>query len=382
MNFKDIWLIASRELRGVLKNKTVLFQIVFLPFIGVFGYTLLMGMMNYTDSDDTKTVKAYSVNTPAIMQEAFEEIDITDISPDMAADKKDEITEGTSHMLVVFPEDFDLAGENVPNVEIWYNSSDTVSLTQYSKTTAVLNMFQPQIFSVNASENVKYDLAKEEDIFFKFAGPLFSMTILMFIFLSVMNLAAESIVGDKERGFLNTMLASPADRGSIAFGKAIGVYIPAIVSGISAFIGMFLSIPKLAEFMELESTVTYSAVEYAALFAATMLTMFTCVSIILIVSALSDTVKQATTVAPFILLAVMLPVMLTMTDSFGDKVSSLGIINFFIPVWNTLHVMQGILSADYAISDLLISCGVNAVFCAAIIWIVGRCFKSERIVNG
>lgn len=197
-----------------------------------------------------------------------------------------------------------------------------------------------------------------------------------------MNLAAESVAGDKERGFLNTMLISPVKRSSIAAGKAVFVLIAAMIGGLSSFIGMAVSLPKLAEAMELDVGFRYNVTEYILLFVIAIMAVFSLASILLIISTLAKDVKQATHVAPIIMMVLMVAGILSAAEGFKPMIESLGMINNIIPAWNSMLLMGDIIKLEYSVNNALISCGVNIVFSILTICLVGRCFESERIVNG
>lgn len=211
---------------------------------------------------------------------------------------------------------------------------------------------------------------------------LMPIMLLMGVFMVCMNLAAESVAGDKERGFLNTMLIAPVKRSSIAAGKAVYLLLVAILGGLSAFIGMAVSLPKLAEAMELNEKFSYSVTEYLLLFVITITAVFALAGILLIISTLAKDVKQATNVAPVVMVVMMIAGILATTEGFKPMVKSMGMLNNLIPAWNTMLLMGDIIKLDYSVNNALISSGVNLCFSLIAIFIIGRCFESEKIVNG
>lgn len=199
--------------------------------------------------------------------------------------------------------------------------------------------------------------------------------------LKAEGLSAETIAGDKERGFLNTMLLTPAKRRNIAAGKSLGIFGIAFMAGLSGFIGMALSIPRLEKAMQI-SGVTYTPVEYVMLFISTFTTVAVLASILLIISTLSKTVKQATTIAPIFTITIMVCNFLSTMDSFSAAIEKLGIVNNLIPAWNSIQNLKDIICLDYSSTNVLISCGVNIVVSLLSVFIIGKCFESEKIVNG
>lgn len=387
MYFRDIWTVAKKELKAGFSDKVVLFQIVLMPFLIVFGYAMLMVVMGEAQSTDEseETVNAYYVNAPEYMVEGLQELELQSTTIDKVESLKKDIQEKNCALVVVFPEDFALAdgtSTDLSNIDIWYNSTNAKSYQMYSAVNMLLSAYQPKLFSVNEAADMAYDLGDEDALLRDMLAGLMPIMLLMGVFMVCMNLAAESVAGDKERGFLNTMLIAPVKRSSIAGGKAVYILITAIIGGLSAFIGMAVSLPKLAEAMELESGFSYNAKEYLLLFAITITAVFALASILLIISTLAKDVKQATNVSPAVMMVLMIAGMLATTESFKPMIEGLGMINNVIPAWNSMLLMGDIIQLKYSVSSALISSGVNLLFSIISIWIVGRCFESEKIVNG
>ena len=84
MSFRDIWTVAKKELKAGFSDKVVLFQIVLMPFLIVFGYAMLMVVMGEAQSgtDTDKEVVAYYVNAPEYMKEGLKELKLQDTNMD------------------------------------------------------------------------------------------------------------------------------------------------------------------------------------------------------------------------------------------------------------------------------------------------------------
>ena len=383
--FHDILTVAKKELKACISDKLILAQIILLPFIVVFGYSLLMSVMNADKKTDMNTAfSAYCVNAPEYFEEGLRQLGAESVSADKINTIKNDISNKDKDILIVFPDNFKIAevgSQSVSEVAIWYNSESTESLAAFNTVNAFLNSVQPRVFTVNSSESVKYDLGDENAVFRTMLGTVLPIMVLMMVFMVCMNLAAESISGDKERGFLNTMLITPVARSSIAAGKSLCIFIAAIVGGLSAFAGMALSLPKLAEAMGIEGGISYTIGEYLILFAVTLTAVFILTGVLLILSALAKDVKQATTLAPIIMVILMIAGMLGMNESFTASVEKLGNIKFIIPAWNSMLVMQNIIELDYTPVSVVITCISNLIYTVIAIIIVGRLFENERIVN-
>ena len=381
---KDILTVAKKELRACFGDKVILMQILLLPFIIVYGYALLTSVMLQANSEPTNTpIKAYAINAPADFGAALSEINIT-AAPDGDPERYlAQIKDKELDLLVVFPDDFAIAesgAETLSDIEVYFNSTKSSSIKTYSAVTALLTAMQPRIFTVNAADKV-YDLVDENEAFRMFLGNLTPLIVFMAVFMICMNLASNSIAGDKEKGFLNTLLVTPIKRSSLAAGKSVTILIVSIIGSISAFVGMAASLPQLASAMEITDGVNYGAADYLILFLGVVTAMFVLAAALLITSTLSKDVKQATTVAPIFMLAIMIPGMLAATDSFSAAVEKLGTVNYVIPVWNSMRLLKDIIELDYSLRHVAITFAVNIVVAALGVFAVGKMFENENIVN-
>lgn len=382
---KDILAVAKKELKACFGDKVILMQILLLPFVIVFGYALLMSVMMEANTEPVSEVKAYSVNAPADFNAALSELKIT-VAPDSDTEKYiAQIRDKELDLLVVFPEDFaiaePLADAVLSDIEVYYNSNKSTSVQTYYAATSLFTAMQPRIFTVNAADKT-YDLFDESASFRMLLGGTIPIMVFMAVFMICMNLASNSIAGDKEKGFLNTLLITPIKRGSLAAGKSVTILVVAVIGSISAFVGMAMSLPKLAEAMGIEGGASYSAIDYLMLFLGVVTAMFVLAAVLLIVSTLSKDVKQATTVAPIFLFAIMIPSLLGSTEGFSASIEKLGTTNYVIPVWNSIQLLKDIIELDYTGVNVVISCAVNIVAAAIGVFAVGKLFENEKIVNG
>ncbi len=384
MNFRDIWTVAKKELRSCFTDKVILMQMLLLPFAIVFGYGMLMGVMADSQTPEEGKANACVINAPDYMKEAFDKLGIDPADKSKADKLKEDIKNKKLDALMIFPEDFTMTAaspETMSDVEIWYNSESQSSLTMYNTVQTLLSAFQPKAFTVNADTSVQYDMGDENAPFRRVIAMVFPLMIFMATIMICNNLAAESIAGDKERGFLNTMLITPVKRSSIAAGKSLCIFTVVIVASISAFVGMVASLPALIEKMKMTDHISFGALEYMQLFFISLTAAFVLASITLTISALAKDVKQATTIAPLVMMVLMIGGMLTMNDGFSEIIENLDTVNYFIPAWNSMLLMQDIIQLKYDSMSVIITCCTNIVITFLFIFIIGRLFEHEKIIN-
>ena len=386
---RDIITVAKKELRAYFTDKVILIQIFLLPFIIVFGYCTLFSVLAAplnSDSDEAK-IKGYYINCPIYFVEAIQGLDLVEApksDPESIEKYKEQIRTKDLDILLVFPDDFAIAepgSKDLSNIDMYYNSSNPKSTSISSLLASVFDAIQPRIFTVNdRMEEGDYNLIDVDNEFGKLLGGIIPTIVFMAVFMICMNLASNSIAGDKEHGFLNTLLVTPIKRRDLAAGKSFTILVVSILSSLSAFIGMAFSLPKISESIGLgETQFGFSA--YLSLFLSMVTAILVLSALLLIVSTISKDVKQATTISPAFLFLIMIPSLLSSTEGFGSLVNKFGSWNYFVPVWNSVKFMQDIMSSDYSVKYVVPICFINILVATLSVLAVGKLFEDERIVN-
>ena len=387
---RDIMTVAKKELRAFFTDKVLLIQIFILPFIIVFGYCSLFSVLAEPINSDNKEEKTtgYYVNSPEYFLVAFDTLGIEEApeTDEKTLDKyKSQVKNKELDILVIFPEDFKISepgAEDLSNIEIFYNSSNSRSYMAYTFLADVFDALQPKIFTVNNFvESDDYNMADVDSEIGKMLGGIIPTVVFMAVYMVCMNLASNSIAGDKEHGFLNTLLVTPIKRRDLAAGKSLTILVVSILSSMSAFLGMAMSLKKIAKSVGLEGFTNYGPSAYIALFLSVVTALLVLSSLLLITSTISKDVKQATTVAPIFLFLFMIPSLLSSTDGFSNLINRFGSKNYFVPVWNSIKFMQDIMSMKYSIKYIVPICFINIFFATLFVIIVGKLFENEKIVN-
>ena len=298
------------------------------------------------------------------------------------------INEEGFHAYLVIPEDFDqkiaaydpATGQPAPEVKIYYNSSDADSATAYSTLLALLGALESSManrFDVNISPDVVFDVATEEDL----TGMLFSMLmpllLIILMFSSCMAMTAESIAGEKERGTIATLLITPIKRSELALGKIAALSIMSLLGGLCSFVGVLLALPKLmgGEAMDAVDTSVYTIGDYAMILCVILSTILVFVSLIAVLSALANSVKEASTlVSPLMLVVTVIGV----SGMFGNPEKSLGL--FLIPVYNSVQCISGVFSMSYEPMQIILTVAANLLTAGVFAVVLTRMFNSERVM--
>ena len=379
--FKDISTVFKKEIKSILKDKAILLMCILLPFGMMFMEGYLMTAFADTDETEEKTYNAYYINAPQELSESLKAIGFSDKEVDKETTIEN-IKSKEDKMLVIFPENFTIEpdGINVPNIEIYYNSSDNDSLKLREKISTLLDTLRPEVFTINADTSVKYDVGDEDYQAKNMIASMVPGLLVMTIIYGIMSLASNIIAGDKESNFLNTVLITPVRRSSVAIGKALAVMTAAGASAISAFAGLAYLMSKFNEMLG-EYAVSYAAKDYILTFIVIICEAFALVGLILIISTLAKTARQAQTLSVIPIMVLFLGSFLTSNAGFDGVLTSFGSKNYLIPMWNASYLTKNILLSGVSTTDILITCVINIVFGIFCLGVVSNLFNNEKIVN-
>ncbi len=385
------WLtIFKKELTRFFKDKRMVISTLLLPGLMIYLVYSLMGSgMGGLFGDKEHTPTAYVVNSPADIEALFSAAGL-DIKPTEEKTKDvllQEVQEGKTDICVLFPEGFSDAIEKpsddptkVPNIEIYYNSAEQNSSAAYAIANAVLSEYEfagENKYDINnPASGGKFDLATEKDVTSMIFSMLMPMLMMIFIFTGAMSIAPESIAGEKERGTFATILVTPVSRAGVAIGKIFALSIISVLCGLSSFIGIILSLPKLTGGMEGVNAALYSVGDYFALFGVVVSTVLLVVAMISVVSAFAKTVKEATA---YITPLMIVNVLLSITCMFGEGAPT-SVWLYLIPLYNSVQAFNAVFSFTVVALNLAVAMIANLAYTALLVWLLTKMFRSERVM--
>ena len=380
--------IARKELARFFSNKASAFVSIALPGLLIFFMWTFMGdaMGGMFNPDDGKRPVVAVVNEPASI-EALASAAGIDAVPESALPDADEMRErieqGDVKAFAVFPDGFDAdvaaydpaSGAPAPQVEIYFNSTDPDSSQAYSSFAGMLDAYESSLsnrFDVNAGEG-GYDVAQERDIAGTLVVSIVPLLLLILVLTSVMSIAAESVAGEKERGTMATLLATPINRRDIALGKVLAITVIGLLIAASSALGIFAGLPSIMQ-GAVDMNV-YGPADYLLLALVILSTTLLIVMLITVVSTLAKSVKEATMFLTPLMIVVMLVGILGM---FGDAKTEIAY--YLVPLYNSVQCMIGIFSFDFQPINVVACVASNLVYTAVGVAVLQRMFDSERLM--
>lgn len=383
-----ILIIVKKELLRILTDKRLCFTTIIMPGLMIFiMYALVGNVMSNTYS--TLQNSEYTVvinNVPNDIKELLLKNKISfkeknkpqnyymnkirdknlDLYIDFDKNFEDNILNGTEK------------GVQVPSVSIYYNSQSNSSNTGYMLLSSILNEYKDcirNVFYVNSGNDL-YDLATTKDSTGQFVSMILPMLLITMLFSICASVAPDSIAGEKERGTMATLLATPIKREQLAIGKILGLSIIVVLGGISSFIGAMLSLPFLSIGQDEIDTSVYSINDYLELFIIVISTVLIMISLTAIVSVLARSIKEASSsMAPLTILVALVGI-----SGMYNQNGSNRLIHYIIPLYNSAQCMNEIFLFNGNINHVIITVISNLLYTIILVYILSKLFKNEKII--
>ena len=386
--------IIKKELARFFGDKRLVFTTVLMPGLMIYIMYSFMGQglsKELTTADDY-VAKAYVVNMPQeigmMLQGLQAEWEELDTAPNAMEKALQEVRDGEKDVILYFPVNFmqdamayDMGPDPAPNVEIYYNSEKSNSLTIYNTLKSFFTAFEETMvnkYDINArGEGVlgSYDQGSENGFMSKMLSGLLPVLIMTFVFSGCQAVAPESIAGEKERGTIATLLVTPMKRSALALGKIISLSMIALMAGVSSFLGTILSLPKMMGDNIDISVISYQPTDYMLLLLVIISTVLVMVSVISMISAYANSVKEATTaMAPFMLVVLVISILPMM------GVQPEGVVTYLIPLFNSVQAMTGIFGLKANVGMALLAVLVNLAASGVLTMLLTRMFNSEKVM--
>jgi sodium transport system permease protein len=386
--------IIKKEFARFFGDRQLLFTAIIMP--GLLLYIIYSfigsGIQEMITEGANEVVTLRVENMPASMAPMIKTIDSSMVIVDQPFDDEEiKMLEdkGLNLVMLRFPADFDqrvgqrqdTVSEALPNVEIYYNSTNNASSRVYMMLNTMLSNYG-RPFTINVpQEGQHFDQATNESVGAMIWSKILPMLLLMMLFSGVMAIAPSAIAGEKERGTIATLLVTPMRRNELALGKIVSISGIALLSGISSFIGIALSLPKMIQPEGVSEggdifVFHYAMSDYLVLLLVILSTVLIMASAVSLLSALAKDVKNAgTMVVPF-----MVVIMMTGLLPMFQNGASESLVYYLIPFYNSIQVMTSVFAREMEWMPVIVTLAANVSYTGIAVWVLTRMFNSERIM--
>ena len=387
--------IIKKEFARFFGDRQLLFTTVIMPGLLIYIIYSFMGKgiqkMETEGAEEQVIIRVE--NLPESIAPILRGIPSTILlpMPIMEEDMEDLKDKYVDMVVMIFPEAFDSivdaydpqSGVAAPNVEIYYNSANNASNRVFHILETSLSAYEDRLsnrFDINRadSEEKHFDMASQDEVLGSILSKLIPMLILMLLFSGVMAIAPSAIAGEKERGTIATLLVTPLRRNELALGKVVSLSDIALLSGISSFVGIVLSLPKMipTDATGVELGLNFTGADYVVLLLIIFATVLIMASAVSILSALAKDVKNAgTMITPFMLVVMFCGLTPMFQSGTPENLTA-----YLIPFYNSIQVMTSVFAHEMRWMPVIVTLAANVVYTGIAVWVLTRMFNSEKVM--
>ncbi len=246
----------------------------------------------------------------------------------------------------------ELTGENVAS-----NAEELNKRLSKDITDEVQNYIDEQTKSIDLSS-----------IYFNMLVPLM---LIMYSCVGTFGTAAELSAGEKERGTLEALLSTGADRTAIIMGKLLATTVLGMLTGICATFGLW-------GYLKISSNkdVQISAVETLTLLVITLFTAMLFAAINLTIGVYSKSYKEAQTYFTPVIVISLVPTLF----AYNMDLANISLPYLSVPILNVVCIIKEVFGSAVNFAHLGIVLGWMIVYIAIALFMMQRLFKKEDVL--
>lgn len=401
MNLRSINVIYQKELIDALRDRRTLIASIVIP---IFLFPLLtIGFGSLA----AKSVKKMQQEKPTIMllgaqhapklAASLQTNDAIKILPP-AANYVARINDKRLRAAVEIPPHFEalLASHatNPPTVKIYHYAGELRSQFAIRTLQKLLRDYRDQLVAERLAtkglgtdalrpfESREENVAAPEKVGGNIIGGLIPYMIIFLCFVGAMNPAIDLTAGEKERGTMETILASPVSRVDLVAGKFLMVFTASVVTTIisMASFAVTFSLPFLAARELSRMTPGGTPFDLSGTGVAAVLLLMLPLAVmfsaaLLALGLLAKSFKEAQSYVSPLMIVVILPAMAAMLPGteFNPQLA-------LVPILNVSLVSKEVLTGNFPWLQLLLVFGSSCVYAAAALWVAVEAFKRESVL--
>ena len=409
--FSDAYIIMKKELKRLFTDRRTVFFMVVLPLVMLPVMYTVMGKISQSRSADIRSYHGTVFIAPEMQKQSpiYEEfisiinsqmnVTINEIPEAYIPTAKELIKEKEAQLLITFPENIDFAFDAIQpfDIHVFYNGASDYSSYFYRRTYDAVNSLADTLIylrleslnipteiltPVTANRTISpelVNLAKKGSEVGKAFGVLLPFIIILYLFVSSMQVGIDTVSGEKERGTLAILLVNQVDRASIILGKLLAVVCAAFASAISSVIGLMIAgryfLKDLFRSSAEMSDFILGADQILQLAILLIPVAILLVSLVLICATYARNSKEAAgLVMPLYMVVLILSIG---TSSMGETVPTW---MHYTPIINTVVGLKSIFIKSSTWGNVIIAAVTSLIFSGLLIFFMIKMFKSEKIL--
>jgi hypothetical protein len=391
---KNIITIFKKEMKRFFTDRRML-AALFLP--GILMYVLYSVMGNVMGSaisgSDTKNYNYTIVETnnygdstnqskldtylKAALQSYEDSVEIKYINSSEVETYKVNLKANEYQLIIAFDDNFEINVKSgtKSNITLYYNGASNESAFIYNIAGSLIESAYG-IYSVNLNKDgtaINPNVSEKNVTFLRIISFILPMVLLSLLSSTCLSLAPESIAGEKERGTLGLVLIAPIKRSELAIAKVLALTVTCMVSGITSFLGLIFSLPKMFNGLG-EVNFNFGPLEIVGLLFIILSLLILLITFASFVSSFAKSIKEASgflgPLTGLFVVAGILPAFLDITN----------IGYAFVPLLNSAACLSSIVSGTVNLTFVIISIVSNLFYSAVFAYLMVKMFNNENVM--
>ncbi|MGL5614647.1 MAG: ABC transporter permease [Sarcina sp.] len=389
------WVVFKKEMTDLIRDRKTFLSAVLLPLILIPAIMFIMGTAinsNQQDVNSKLNIAIEGEQNTSLEQllKANPNVNIIQVQNAKEALNNEEI-----YLYLDIPQNFQSELNNnqgTANLKIYYDNTSQKSTIALSTIEGLINEFNNTVVSsrlndmgVNKSMltpvNVEQMGIGAENQAQAHALQMIAMLLPMFVLIYAAQggvaAATDLGAGEKERGSLEPLLSTRANRSSILIGKLGAITIMGILSTISGIGGVVLSFFVPNSMLMLEGggmAMSWMAVGLIAILSILITLSFSALQ--LAVSVFSKSFKESQTYLGFLLFA---PIIISYA-SMGVDIKGASAVLFNIPIFNAVLLMKEVIVGIYNPLHIALTFGWSIIYIVLAVLLARYMFNRESVL--
>jgi sodium transport system permease protein len=385
--------VYRKELRDTLRDRRTLISMFVIPIllfpVLTAGFGALAAFLLQKAQQEGSNIMLLGAEHAPVLAEMLRQTEGLNVVPP-SDDYVQQINDKKVRAAVEFPPGFETQlrdnAEPAPVLKIFYYQGELRSriavqsirrvtndyrdelieqrLTREGLSAELLTPFQPEEENVASAEKVGGNLA----------GTILPYFIIILCMTGAIYPAMDLTAGEKERGTIETILASPVGRAELVLGKFLLVFTASVITAVLALSSFAVTLTLAGGFLQRMSSrdlpFAISIKSVAAVFIMILPLAVLFSAALIAIALLAKTSKGAQSYVQPLVLVVILPAIASMLP---PKLA-------LVPILNVSLVSKEIFTGNYQWSLIALIFGSSCVYAAAALFVAVRQFHREEVL--
>lgn len=401
MNLKHIWIVFSKEVKDIVRDKktiitSIVVPMVIIPLLSMLAGGSVQNMQNDIEQNVTIGLTKES-NTEEIRQLIKNDIiaDFPNISLMDVNDPIEAINDSKVRIVLGVEKDYkEKLEQGKPFVvELIYDKSQTKSEGSIGIVSMAINEFNRKIVAqrlnkmgiddeiIKPVQIEETNIANDEKTNLSMLAMILPVMIVILISAGGTAPATDLVAGEKERNTFEPLLTTKTGRSSLLIGKYLTVTLFSFISAITSILGMFLGYIMDPKSMTMGTGSQFSgfSIPGAAILMILLISVLmgmTFAGIQIALSTYAKSFREAQTYLSFLIIVAMIPGYATILMPPNE----MPLYMFVVPVLNTISAFKIVLGLNINYTYLVIAIASSMVYVIISLKIAVFLFKRENVI--